>query len=154
MQRLSHKLAAMALIVSVATLPSQPAEARFVSKIAGTWQLTGTPDPGGCGPSSSFSNIASITLAGTLTNVDPVLGAGVGEAFKNGPKMYGVGFYTYLSPAPGITLIVEVQGELELINKNEGLGQFRTIVSDPNGFIPDCVYEGALEATRLQPAAY
>lgn len=159
MKRLAHKLAALALLSTAALAPVASAEAAFVPKVAGTWEIIGTPDappPGetSCGPANPFSNFASITLAGALTTVDPVLGTGVGEAFRNGRKTYGVGFFLTASPAPGVFINVEVQGALELVNKDEGAGRFRTILSDPVSGAPFCVYEGALVAFRLQPTAY
>ncbi len=159
MKRLAHKLTALALLSSAALAPVASAEAAFVPKAAGTWEIVGTPDappPGetSCGPTAPFSNFASITLAGALTTVDPFLGTGVGEAFRTGRNSYGVGFFITASPAPGVVINVEVQGELELVNKDEGAGRFRTILTDPVSGFPFCEYEGALVALRLQPTSY
>jgi hypothetical protein len=153
MNRLLHKLTALALIGTTAVATSAPAEASFVPKIAGTWEIAGTPDPGGCAP-PPFIGLATIAVDGTLTTVDPQLGPGVGEAFRIGPKRYGTGFFTYLNPAPGVVLNVEVQGELEPIGDSQAAGRFRTILSDPGTGTVVCVYEGDLAASRLEPAAY
>lgn len=153
MNRLLHKLSALALIGTSALVPSGHAEASFVPKIAGTWEIAGTPDPGGCAP-PPFIGLATVAVDGTLTTVDPQLGPGVGEAFRIGPNRYGTGFFTYLSPAPGVVLNVEVQGELEPVGDFEATGRFRTILSDPGTGDVICVYEGDLAATRLEPSAY
>ena len=153
MNRLLHKLTAVALMSTATLAAPAPAEAAFVPKIAGAWEIAGTPDPGGCAP-PPFIGLASIAIDGTLITVDPNLGAGVGEAFRLGPKRFGTGFFSYLSPAPGVTLKLEVQGELELMNSSEAEGRFRTMISDPGTDEIVCVYEGDLAASRLDPAAY
>lgn len=159
MKKLSHKLAVLALTGTATLAPMASAEAGFVPRVAGTWEVVGTPDalPEGaqpCGPTTPFSGYASITLAGALTATDPVLGTGVGEAFRIGKKTYGTGFFIAANPAPGMFFNVEVQGTLELLNKDEGAGRFRTIFSDPVSGAPFCVYEGDLAAFRLEPMAY
>ncbi len=153
MERLSHKLAALALIGSVALAPSTPAEAASLKMIAGTWEIAGTPDPGGCAP-PPFTGFATISADGILTALDPMLGAGVGEAFRTGPKSFGTGFFTYLKPAPGVVLKVEVQGELELMDESAAAGRFRTLLTNPDSDTVVCVYEGDLAASRLEPSAY
>ncbi len=154
MKRLTQKLTSLFLVAALLSFAAGTASAAaFVPKIAGTWEITGTPDPGGCGPSTPFTNVAVITLGGQVTNVDPALGAFVGQAYKLGKKTYAVGFFGYLSPAPGLNLRLEVQGTLKLVNPGEAAGKFRSIVTDPMGN-PQCVYEGTIEGTRLVPMPY
>ena len=134
MKRLTQKLSALLLIA--ATLPftvGTASAATAVPKVAGTWEITGTPYPDGCGPSSSFTNVANISLGGQITNVDPLLGAFVGQAQKLSATDYGIGFFGYLSPAPGLVLNLEVQATLQLVNPGKAAGKFRSIITDPAG---------------------
>ena len=155
MKRVTQKLATLALVAIVLPFAFGTANAgSFVPKMAGTWEIVGTPDPGGCGPSMPFTNVTNVTRDGQIMNVDPVLGASVGQAYKLGKKTYGVGFFGFINPAPGLTLRLEVQSTLKLINLGEVAGKFRSIITDPNGIIPECVYEGTIEGSRLVPMPY
>lgn len=143
-------LAAFVLTAAPGTAAAGPA----VPRIAGTWEIVGTPDPGGCGPSETFVNITTVTREGFVSNVDPVIGASVGQAYKLGKKRYAIGFFGFISPAPGLTLRLEVQSTLRQLNAGEATGRFRSIVTDPNGIIPECVYEGTISGNRLVPMPY
>ena len=155
MKRVTQKLATLALVAIVLPFAFGTANAgSFVPKMAGTWEIVGTPDPGGCGPSMPFTNVTNVTRDGQIMNVDPVLGASVGQAYKLGKKTYGVGFFGFINPAPGLTLRLEVQSTLKLINLGEVAGKFRSIITDPNGIIPECVYEGTIQGSRLVPMPY
>ncbi len=155
MKRLTQKLTSLILVTAVLSFASGTANAgSFVPRIAGTWEIVGTPDPGGCGPQTPFTNVSTVTFGGQITNVDPVLGASVGQVYRLGKKTYAVGFFGFINAAPGVILNLEVQGTLKLINLGEAAGKFRSIVTDPNGIIPDCVYEGTIQGTRLVAMPY
>lgn len=155
MNRLPQKIAAVLLIGITFALTSGPAAAAsFVPKLAGTWEITGTPELGGCGPQEPFTNISSISVGGTLTNSDPNIGTSLGEVHKTGRKRYTVGFFGFISLAPGMALVYEVQGTVKRINPGEFGGKFRTTVTDPMGAIPSCTYEGTIHGTRLVPMPY
>ncbi len=155
MKRVTQKLATLTLVAAVLPFAFGTANAgSFVPKIAGTWEIVGTPDPGGCGPSMPFTNVTTVTPGGQITNVDPFLGASVGQAYKLGNKAYAVGFFGFITPAPGVILKLEVQATLKLINLGEVAGKFRSIVTDPNGIFPECVYEGTIQGTRLVAMPY
>jgi hypothetical protein len=145
-------ISATALTFVAAGASAAPA----VPKIAGTWEIVGTPDPGGCGPTSTFTGLTTITPDGFVTNVDadPAVSTTVGQAYKLGNKLYAIGFFGYLNPAPGITLRIEVQSTVTDSSPGEAAGRFRSIVTDPNGIFPDCVYEGTIAGTRLVPMPY
>ena len=115
--------------------------------LAGTWEISGNPEPTcGVGP---FVNLASISGDGTLINVDPVVGTGVGEVHRLGGKAFGVGFFGFINNGTAI-LRYEVKGKLMLINAGEATGTFTATISDPQG-APICAYDGTLAATRLVP---
>jgi hypothetical protein len=115
--------------------------------IAGTWEISGNPEPTcGVGP---FVNLASITKGGTLINVDPVLGTGVGEVHRLGGKEFGVGFFGFINDGMAI-LRYEVKGKLTLIDASQAAGTFTATLFDPTG-APFCAYDGTLAATRLVP---
>lgn len=154
MKRLTQEMTSLFLVAAVLAFTTGSASAAsFMPKFAGTWEITGTPDPGGCGPSTPFTNVATVALGGEVTNVDPVLGASVGQAYRLGKKAYAVGFFGFISPAPGVTLKLEVQATLKPLNPGEVAGKFRSIITDPNG-VPQCVYEGTIEGARLVPMPY
>lgn len=139
----------------IASLASADAEAGWVGpKLAGVWEITGTPDPGGCGPSDTFENVVTISIDGSITNVDPVVGTGVGDAYRLNNNDYVIGFFGYMSPAPGVTLRYEIQGTAKLVNPGTFTARFRAIVTDIDGVIPDCVYEGSVVGERLVPMPY
>ncbi len=145
-------LLALAFVASLAASPANAAP--NVGALAGTWEITGTPQPTACGPAVPFTNLTSIGRNGEIVNVDPAVGIGVGEAYRTGPKVYAVGFFGFITPAPGIMLKYEVQANATLVNSGEFNGQFRTIVTDTAGVIPDCVFEGDIVAFRQVPMPY
>jgi hypothetical protein len=152
MKRLSHKVALLALAAAVAYAPLVTVQAANLPQVAGTWQILGIPDEGGCGPDDPFGGIASISLDGTVVTADPFLGPGFGEAYRVSGDRYAVGFF--ISPAPPVFFRTEVQSELELINQDQASGRFRTLFADPVSGEPFCVYEGDLTAQRLEPTGY
>ena len=154
MKRLPQKWAAMLLLSTVTMFGAGQANAGWVGpKLAGVWEITGTPDAGGCGPSNPFTNLSTIAVDGTITNVDPEVGTAVGEGYKLGGKKYAVGFFGFIPVAPGITLRYEVQGTAVLVNDGEFKGKFRTTISDPAG-VPTCTYEGTISGQRLVAMPY
>jgi hypothetical protein len=157
MKKSARKLTCLLISATTLTFAAGMASASpAVPKLAGTWEIVGTPDPGGCGPTSPFTGLTTITPDGSLTNVDPdpAVSTTVGQAYKLGKHMYAIGFFGYLNPAPGITLRIEVQSTLTDSSPGETAGRFRSIVTDPNGIIPECVYEGTISGTRLVPMPY
>lgn len=146
----------LSLVLASATLftTAPAAQAGFVPLIAGTWQITGTPAANACNVNAPFTNVAVISLGGTLVNSDPVVGTAVGEAFRIGRSTYGVGFFGAFSPAPGLLIQYEVQGTLEANWDGTGTGQFRTTLTEVNGLLPPCTYEGTLAAHKLSPMSY
>ena len=158
MKRVSQKWIALVLVGIAVAAGSADAHAGGVGpKLAGVWETVGTPDPNTCLPPPStapFVNVSTIGLDGTVTNVDPDVGTGVGGAYRVRGKRYVLGFFGFLSPAPGVLLRYEVQGRLKLVNRGHFVGRFRTIFSDPNGIGPDCVFEGTIEGHRLVPMPY
>ncbi len=158
MKRLPQKWAVLLLVIGVSMLGASHANAGWVGpKLAGVWEINGMPDPvdgDACGPTDPFTNLASIALDGTITNVDPAIGTGVGEGYRLGRKKYAVGFFGFIPIGPGITLRYEVQGTAKLLNSGEFEGRFRTTLTDPNGVLPACVYEGSISGTRLVAMPY
>lgn len=143
------------VLAASASLPAPDAQAGFVApRAVGTWQITGTPDPNACNVTSPFTNFAVIGRDGTLVNTDPVVGTAVGEAFRIRRATYGVGFFGFIAPAPGILFKYEVQGTLRISWGGTASGRFRTIVTDVSGALPPCVYEGTIDAEKLSPLAY
>lgn len=82
------------------------------------------------------------------------MGTAVGEVFRTGRLTYGVGFFGFIAPAPDLLFKYEVQGSLRFRWGGTASGQFRTIVTDMNGVIPTCTYEGTIDALKLSPVAY
>lgn len=147
-----------AMLLAAATtfgLTTAPEASPFVPGISGTWEIVGTPQPNDCGVNESFTGIATITFDGILTTVDPISGrTAVGEVFRLTPGEFGLGFFGTLNPAPGVLLDFEVQATLTLADRNSVSGPFRTILSDPNGVLPDCIYEGEVVGDRLMPMPF
>lgn len=155
MTRLPQKMAALFCALLLTSFAGADAEAGWVGpKLAGVWEITGTPDPGGCGPQTTFENVVAISIDGMITNVDPEVGTGVGDAYRMKSKLFALGFFGYITPAPGITLRYEIQGTAELLDAATFAGKFRAIVTDTDGVIPDCVYEGTVTGVRLVPMPY
>jgi hypothetical protein len=150
MKRLPQKWTAILMLSGMAILASNQAHAGWVGpKLAGTWEITGTPDPDGCGPSEPFINLSTIAIDGTIVNVDPFLGSSVGEGYRLGWNSYAVGFFGFIPFGPNGPQRYEVQGTGKLINAGEIEGRFRTILSDLTGMNVGCIYEGTLTARRL-----
>lgn len=143
-------VAATLLAACAACFVSTLAEAApFVPRIAGIWQIVGTPEPNGCGVNEEFSGLATITFDGILTTVDPVSGrTALGEVFRLDRNEFGLGFFGTLSLGPNLLFDVEVQATLSLTDADNASGPFRTILSDPNNVLPDCVYEGTVVGER------
>lgn len=154
MKRLTQILISLFLAAAAFAVVPMASATPPVPALAGTWEITGTPNPGGCGPSTAFTNVATVTRDGHVINVDPSLGTFVGEAYQLGDKTFAVGFFGFISPIPGVRLNLEVQGTLEIAGPGQVTGNFRSTVSDPNGIFPECVYEGTIAGTRLIPMPY
>ena len=148
MHQLMSKTTVLATFCLFFVIGSSAAHAdNGASAIAGTWEISGTPEPTcGVGP---FVNLASITKGGTLINVDPVLGTGVGEVHRLGGKEFGVGFFGFINDGVAI-LRYEVTGRLTLEDAGQASGTFTATILDPAG-APLCAYDGTLAATRLVP---
>jgi hypothetical protein len=154
MKRLPQKLALLLCFATASVLAAAPASAGwFGPKLAGVWEIVGTPDASACGPTDPFTNVVTFGLDGIVTNIDPNVGTGVGAGYKAGKKKYVVGFFGHI-PIPQGVLNYEVQGTMYLLNHGTFKGKFRTIVTDPNGVVPDCIYEGKIAGTRLVPMPY
>lgn len=150
-----HTLLFGLVAAAACSLYSPAAHAGWVPpSVAGTWQITGTPAPNNCNVDNPFINFSVITRDGTMVNTDPDVGTAVGEAFRIGRSTYGVGFFGFIAPGPGILLKYEVQGTLRVRFDGTANGRFRTIVSDVAGVMPSCVYEGTIDAQKLSPLPY
>ncbi|MDJ0941710.1 MAG: hypothetical protein QNJ00_18240, partial [Woeseiaceae bacterium] len=118
MKRLTQKWAAVLLVTVVTMLGTAQANAGWVGpKLAGAWEIVGTPEPSACGPSNPFTNVSTISIDGTFTNVDPDVGTAVGESYRLGGRKYAVGFFGFIPLGPGVALRYEVQGTLKLLNR-------------------------------------
>lgn len=139
-------LVSICLAFMLATTPAV-ASGAGVNKIKGTWEIIGNPEPTcGVGP---FVNLASISRGGTMVNVDPQLGAGVGEIFRVGGKEFAAGFFGFINTGQAI-LRYEVSGKLTLVNNAYMNGTFTATLFDPAGQA-FCSYNGTIEANRLVP---
>ena len=145
-------ISVLAAAVWLFTVPG--ARADFVPQVAGTWQITGTPAPNPCGVDAPFTNVAVISIDGTLVNSDPQVGTAVGEVFRIKPRRYGGGFFGLFSPAPGLLFQYEVQGTLKVNWDGTAAGKFRTILTETNGLVPQCIYEGTIDGHKLSPMPY
>ena len=148
MQHITAKATLLVSICLAFMLAATPATAGAnVNKIKGTWEVAGNPEPTcGVGP---FVNLVSIARGGTLVNVDPELGAGVGEVYRIGGKTFAAGFFGFINTGQAI-LRYEVSGKLKLVNDGYMTGTFTAVLLDPAGQ-PFCSYDGTLEGTRLVP---
>lgn len=133
-------------LVFIAGAPAVHAD-NGVKSIAGTWEINGNPEPTcGVGP---FVNLVSISRAGTVINVDPDVGTGVGEVHRTGGKQFGVGFFGFIRTETAL-LRYEVRGEMTIVNAALLNGTFTATILDPSGN-PICAYDGTLVANRLVP---
>ncbi len=142
-------LPAALLALSLATIAA-PAEAApgNVGALNGVWEVQGTPDANNCN-AVPFTNLVAITRDGTITNVDPDVGTGVGEAYRSGRRTFTVGFFGFINSS---VIRYEIQATAKLINYGELRGRFRTTLSDTG--TPFCTFEGTIRATRLIAMPY
>ena len=91
---------------------------------------------------------ASISCVETDATLD-------GSASESGPNITYV-WEDEMGTVVGNTAIILVDevGVYTLIVTNNDTGLTRSTVTDPNGMIPDCVYEGTVEGDRLVPMPY
>ena len=130
---------------------SAPAQASNVGRLAGAWEIQGTPDANPCG-AVPFTNLATITRDGQIVNVDPVLGAAVGSSYRIAPRRFAVGFFGFINSPQGV-LRYEVQGTLKIVDPGEVKGDFRTFIVDAANN-PVCSYEGEIVGYRQVPLPY
>jgi hypothetical protein len=120
------------------------------NSLEGVYQIVGTPDPAsGLAP---FYGLTSVAKDGTVTTVDPELGAGVGKAYRLQGDDYGVTFYGYIDL--GFKARFQVEATLTSTGPDTGTGVFRTIVTDISGGTVLFEYEGTLESERLPVQPY
>jgi len=141
------------LVVLGALTALNPAEASNgnVGPLSGVWEIQGTPDANPCGV-APFLNVASITRDGIITNVDPLVGIAVGEAYRLKKRKFAAGFFGFINDN-GAILRYEVQGTLKLINAGQLAGKFRATLFDPTN-TPFCTYEGTISGARLVAVPY
>ena len=147
-----RKIAALTFLALVAASASANASAGFVGQLSGTWEITGSPDPANVCGVSDFVNYATITRDGSITNVDPEVGTGVGQAYRLGRRAYAVGFFGFINTGQGV-LRYEVQGTAQLEDWSNFTGLFRTTIFDPASN-PVCEYEGTISGFRQVPMPY
>ena len=150
---LTHKTLLSGLLALAASaplwVPSASTLPAAASQLEGVWEVAGVPDASsGIAP---FVNLVTIEADGGLVNVDPELGAGVGETRKSGPGTYTAGFFGFIDV--GVEAIYEVQGTLTLIGPDAWTGPFRTRVSDLAGNLL-FEYEGTVSGTRRSAQPY
>ena len=129
---------------------SSPNQAYYArnSRLAGVWRIEGHPDPASTIP--SFVNLAMVTPSGKIVNVDPAIGAGVGDSRRVRRGVYDVTFYGFLELTPGEPLQYEVQGTLEVDFQAGTLsGPFTTLVHSLDGSTMLFSYQGTVDGTRL-----
>ena len=142
-------LSAAVPLTTAVTTPSALPNTAPSSRLAGTWEIAGVPDPVyGIPP---FVNVSSIGFDGAVVNVDPEVGTGVGESLRTGPNTYTAGFFGYLDAGGPATY--EVSSTLTLTGPDTFSGLFRTEVFDLNG-LPLFDYKGTISGTRLSAQPY
>jgi hypothetical protein len=120
------------------------------NSLAGVYQIEGTPDPAsGLAP---FFGLVTVAKDGTVTTVDPELGAGVGKTYRLQGDNYGVTFYGYVDL--GFKARFQVEATLTSTGPDTGTGVFRTTVTDISGETVLFQYEGTLTSERLPVSAY
>ena len=135
-------LTAAAAILALYALSASAAPQ--VNELAGIWEITGTPYPGNsCAPPASFVNTVKVSSDGSILNVDPFLGAGVGEVHRLRGKTFALGIFGYLPTPPPVVLGYEIQATGTVTGPDTVVGEFRTILGT------GCVYTGTIEGTRL-----
>jgi|SRR6056297_1168741 len=140
-------LTAAAAILALYALSASAAPQ--VNELAGIWEITGVPvevteDPdGSCELPGSFVNTVKVSSDGSILNVDPFLGAGVGEVHRLRGKTFALGIFGYLPTPPPVVLGYEIQATGTVTGPDTVVGEFRTILGT------GCVYTGTIEGTRL-----
>jgi hypothetical protein len=111
--------------------------------LGGLWEIEGTPDGA---PEPAFTNLARMDKDGTMVNIDPWFGTGLGQWEKVGAKSYVVGFTHYFLDAEGVGT-VEVSSTLNVADDNlSAQGEFLTTISI--GGVPLPSIGGTVAATR------
>jgi hypothetical protein len=111
--------------------------------IAGLWEIEGTPD-GAPGP--AFTNLVSISKEGSLTNIDPWFGTGLGQWQKQGGNLYSISFTHYFLDGESVGE-VKVTATAQLsADRQEFHGIFLTEISI--GGVPVDSFEGTVVAVR------
>jgi hypothetical protein len=143
------KFYVLPLLVTILLLTVQNKTAHAGSnRIAGTWIVNGTFDPeSGLPP---FVNIVVFTTHGTVVNVDPVDGTGVGQWQKIGDHDYSVIFMGF-TVIDGQSLMYRVRSQSQHLSEsgNEFNAPFTTEILDGNGSIMFSV-SGTVHAVRAE----
>ncbi|MEL7187308.1 MAG: hypothetical protein AAFN50_12890 [Pseudomonadota bacterium] len=137
------------VLLTLAIATPELAEASPGQKgIVGAWVIEGQPDGGGPG----FINIGAIHRDGTMSNADPLFGAGHGVWKRSGRRSFAVRFVTIVSPFNAIlpNTIITVNGNLYL-DKSRKLvtGDFETTFTDLDGNPVMPVSTGTIKLTRI-----
>ncbi len=139
--RLSGLLAVCAALPLTAAMMG-PAAAP-PNRLAGSWEVVGTPDPvSGIPP---FLNFTTFDGDGSIVNIDPSVGTGVGRSARSGPMSYDTTFFGFLDAGGPATY--KVTSTLTLAGPDAFSGPFLTEVFDLNGeFLFS--YTGAVSGMR------
>jgi hypothetical protein len=120
---------------------------RSTTNVAGSWIVNGTPDPQSGIP--QFVNFSTMTKDGSIINIDPLDGTGVGEWKKSGDHKYSVTFRGF-TVIDGQSMHYRVRGEIQLgKGGNQFDGEFVTDIFDPDGNIVFSV-PGTIHAERFK----
>lgn len=136
-----RKLTKLAL-VSILVLPVMAFADNSAVQLAGIWKVEGIPDAGV--PVAPFVNIATISSDGTITNIDPTFGAGVGTIRKVPGNQFAISFF-HLVPGGSI---LEVQGSVTDHTADAYSAPFTTTFRDMDGNI-QFSFTGTVYGTRL-----
>lgn len=111
--------------------------------ITGLWEVEGTP-AGAPGP--AFTNLAQLGNDGSVTNLDPWFGTGLGQWEKVAGNLYAVTFTHFFLDGEAVGE-VKVSATAELSQDRENFsGSFLTEISI-GGIIVDS-FQGTVEADR------
>ena len=111
--------------------------------LVGLWEIQGTPDGA---PAPAFTNLAEHDQDGSMTNIDPWFGTGLGKWEKIKSNTYAVDFTHYFLAGEAVGT-VSVQGTLELTGDGDTAeGDFLTTIF-VGGQVVDSV-TGTIAATR------
>lgn len=142
MNALQHHTRILTLTLVLALMGSTHAIAGGKG-ITGLWQIQGTPAGA---PEPAFTNLAQIGKGGSLTNLDPWFGTGLGQWQRLGGGQYAISFTHYFLDTSGVGE-VNVTGTAQLsANKLVFEGEFVTEISI-GGFVVDSIV-GTVEGTR------